>query len=216
MTSRPHPNENIVGRANLAFVRPTPQALRVQLASEAEDSATQAFDLSQRLAAAEQELAFEVSRNAERARDRDRTNTRLRATAEAARKRLVAARDTLRRKERDLEELLAKATRSGLTPGDFEHVSGDRWTVRGKGAADLEYRLFAATADARSAAQRCSTAARERRAAAGSALTEALREASKELGRADTARCREADLVHPGDKGSGEKHDVRGTSEIDL
>lgn len=147
----------------------------------------QAAGLSERLAGAEQDLGFEIARNAELLHARDDGNTRLHTAVTAAEKRLAAAEDALQRKDRELENLRAQGAREGLRFGvsgmknDLGSVSGGNCSrAVGTTAADLEYRVFAATAGAHTAAQRCSAAAAARRTAAGLALKEALHAVKEE------------------------------------
>ena len=157
---------------------------------EAKHATEQAASLLDRLAGAEQDLGFEAARNAQRLHARDENNVRLRAAAVAAETRLTAAENVLRRKGLEIEELRLKQV--GLRGQAGSGVGGVRRSgVRdrsGAATAGLEFRVFAAAADARSAVQRCSTAAVERRSAAGSVLADALRVAGSEGAKTDAAR----------------------------
>lgn len=157
---------------------------------EAQRASAQAASLFDRLAGAEQELGFEAARNVERLRKTGEGNTRLRVAAAAAENRLRIAEDALWRKNRELEDLRSKLAREGLV-GSANPVNVGRSRRRGRrgsgrrrqgksqssgstGGKGLEFRIFAAEEDARLAVERCSVAAGERRAAAGTALAEAL------------------------------------------
>ncbi|CAM9335731.1 unnamed protein product, partial [Laminaria digitata] len=168
------------------------EALCVQLDLEAKRATAQAASLLDRLAGAEQELGFEATRNAERLHAKNEDNIRLRAAAIYAEKRLTAAENVLRRKGREIEELRLKGNQAGLRGKAGGGVGGVRRSgVRdrvGSATAGLEFRVFAAAADARSAVQRCATAAVERRSAAGSVLADALRVAGAEGAETDAAR----------------------------
>lgn len=98
----------------------------------------------------------------------------------------------MRRKGREIEELRLKGNQAGLRGKAGGGVGGVRRSgVRdrvGSATAGLEFRVFAAAADARSAVQRCATAAVERRSAAGSVLADALRVAGAEGAETDAAR----------------------------
>lgn len=151
----------------------------------------QAAALSDRLAEAEQDLGFEATRNTQELREKNEGNARLRAAATAAEERIAIAESTLRRKGLEIEELRSKCAKAGL--GIDGRGKGGRQGRRG-GASDtagLEFRIFAASTDARSALERCTVAADERRTAAESVLAEALRVAGSE---ADTIKSNEADF----------------------
>ncbi|CAM9456742.1 unnamed protein product, partial [Scytosiphon promiscuus] len=155
-----------------------------QLDLDTQQTAAQANTLSQRLAEAEQDLGFEVTRNAQRAQGTGEGNARLRASALAAAKRIAAAENALRNKGRAIEELRSKCAREGV--GGFSRSKREqRSGGGGKRAAasptsGLEFRVFAARADAQAAVERSTVAAVERRSAAGSLLAEALRAAGSE------------------------------------
>lgn len=159
---------------------------------EAKQATAQAASLLDRLAGAEQDLIFEAARNAERLQAIDEDNVRLRAAAVAAEKRLTVAENVLRRKGREIEELQLKGKQAGLRGKAGSGVGGARRRgARDRGdaaTAGLEFRVFAAAADARSAVQRCATAAVERRSAAGSVLADALRVTGSEGAETATAR----------------------------
>ncbi|CAM9429441.1 unnamed protein product [Ectocarpus fasciculatus] len=161
------------------------EVLIAQLDSEAQQAAAQAAALSDRLAGAEQDLGFDASRNTQELRERNEGNARLRAAAAAAEERIAIADSTLRRKGLEIEELRSKCAKAGLGVGG--RGRGGR-KGRGGGASDtagLEFQIFAASADARSALGRCAVVADERRTAAGSVLAEALRVTGSE---ADTLK----------------------------
>lgn len=174
------------------------QAHRAQLDAEAEHAATQAAGLSDRLAGAEQDLGFEITRNAERLHARDEDVVGLRIAATAAEQRVSLAEDALRLKDRELEELRARGAREG-----FGYVGGGGASAASATSAELEYRVFVAAVGAQTAAERCSAAAGERRAAAGSALSEALRAVGEEEAGAEAAERRAARFEGSGDEDPG-------------
>lgn len=171
---------------------PSLQALCAQLDLEVKRATAQAASLLDRLAGAEQGLGFEAARNAKRLHAIDEDNVRLRAAAVAAETRLTVAEDFLRRKGREIEELRLEGKQVGLR-GKAGSGAGNtrRSGARDRGdaaTAGLDFRVFAAAADARSAVQRCAAAAVERRSTAGSALAGALRVAGSEGAETDAAR----------------------------
>lgn len=100
---------------------------------------------------------------------------------------MTVAENALRRKGREIEELRAKCAREGLLGrggrdkgGRRRGSGGGRMNTATSATAGLEFRVFAAAADAQSSAERCAVAAAERRVAAGSGLAEALRIAESE------------------------------------
>ncbi|CAN0431083.1 unnamed protein product [Ectocarpus sp. 12 AP-2014] len=167
------------------------EVLIAQLDSEAQQAAAQAAALSDRLAGAEQDLGFEATRNTQELRERNESNVRLRAAATAAEERIAIAESTLRQKGLEIEELRSKCAKAGL--GISGRGKGGRQGRGGRASdpAGLEFRIFAASADARSMLERCTVAADERRTAAGSVLAEALRVAGSE---ADIIKSNEADF----------------------
>lgn len=165
--------------------RLSPKLLIAQLNWDAQQTAAQADTLSRRLAEAEQDLGFEATRNAQRVKERGEGNARLRAAAIAAEKRIAAAENALRNKGRAIEELRSKCVREGVSDF-FRGKERRRGGGRGKSAAapptsGLEFRVFSARADAKSALERNTIAAGERRSAAGTLLAEALRAAGSEF-----------------------------------
>ncbi|CBN76158.1 conserved unknown protein [Ectocarpus siliculosus] len=167
------------------------EVLFAQLDSEAQQAAAQAAALSDRLAGAEQDLGFEATRNTQELRERNEGNARLRAAATAAEERIAIAESTLRRKGLEIEELRSKCAKAGLDIGGRGKGGRQGRGGRASDTAGLEFRIFAASADARSALERCTVAADERRTAAGSVLAEALRVAGSE---ADTIKSNEAEF----------------------
>lgn len=147
---------------------PPGQALAAQLDQEARHAVAQAAALSDRLVGAEQEFGFEAARNERRLREKDEGNVRARAAAAAAADGVAIAERALRCKGREVEQLRARCAREGVA------LRGKRGGGGGC-AKGLEFRVFAAAADARASAERCAAAAAERRVTAGTALAEALR-----------------------------------------
>lgn len=138
------------------------KALRAQMDQEAAQAASQAAALTRRFAEAEQELRFETNRNIQRRRAKDDESARLREAAATAESRLVEAEDALRGKGEEIKDLRARAVRQGLDRG------------KGVNAEGLQFEVFAATANARVASERCVEAVGKRRALAGLAVGEAL------------------------------------------
>ncbi|CAM9234588.1 unnamed protein product [Ectocarpus sp. 13 AM-2016] len=167
------------------------EVLIAQLDSEAQQAAAQAAALSDRLAGAEQDLGFEATRNTQELRERNESNVRLRAAATAAEERIAIAESTLRQKGLEIEELRSKCAKAGLGVGGRGKGGRQGRGGRASDPAGLEFRIFAASADARFVLERCTVAADERRTAAGSVLAEALRVAGSE---ADTIESNEADF----------------------
>lgn len=163
---------------------------------EAQNAAAQTAALTDRLAGAEQDIRFEAARNVQRLRERDKGNSRLRAAAVVAEKHLADAEKALWCKDREIADLRSRGVR--------EKICGTRTgsggcSRGGANTAGLEFRVFAAAADARSALERCAVAANERRAAAGSALAGALSAAGSEAHVADAAGFEVAGDEDPGD-----------------
>lgn len=142
---------------------PFSKALRAQMDQEAAQAASQAVVLTRRFAEAEQELRFETNRNLQRRRAKDDESARLREAAVTAQSRLVEAEDALRRKDVQIKDLRARVVRLGLDRG------------KGMNAGGVQFEVFAATANARVASERCVEAVGKRRAVAGLAVGEALR-----------------------------------------
>ncbi|CAM9125454.1 unnamed protein product, partial [Hapterophycus canaliculatus] len=158
--------------------------LIAQLDLDARQTAAQAATLSHRLAGADQDLGFEATRNAQRVKERGEGNARLRAAAIAAEKRIAAAENALRKEGRTIEELRSKCAREGLRVscrGKRRRGGGDgRKGATASPTSGLEFRVFAARADAQFAVERSTIAAAERRSAAGSLLAEALQAVGSE------------------------------------
>lgn len=98
----------------------------------------------------------------------------------------------MRHKGREIEELRLKGNQAGLREkagsGVGDTRRGGACDRGGAATTGLDFRVFVAAADARSAVQRCAAAAVERRIAAGSVLAGALRVAGSEGAETDAAR----------------------------
>lgn len=170
---------------------------------------TQAANLSDRLAGAEQDLGFEITRNAERLHAGNDDVARLRIAATAAEQRVAEAEDILRLKGRELEELRARGAREGFGYAGGGGGNGSSSTAYAT-AAELEYHVFVAAVGAQTAAERCSAAAGEKRAAAGLALSEALRAVGEEEAGAEAAERRAAKFQGTSDDDTGGEQKVLG------
>lgn len=174
--------------------------------SEAQHAKAQAATLFDRLAEAEQDLGFEAARNVKWLRARVESSARLRDAAVAADERLALAEKSLRSKDREIEDLRQRCHREGLRGiGDGSGGRSRRKGRRERGGAStlgLDFRVFAAAVDARSAVERCSVAAAERSEIAGSVLAEALRATGAEDLVIDSARIGDPEDEDPGEEWS--------------